>query len=161
MMEEGFTFWSDRLQIIALQNKSQFDKLCDKKEGKVVMKEITMDSLFNNGEVILWKKGYGYDLKLFNKTRKLAKELDLDIILMPDTDMENGFPMAFTNSERTVFLILAPRGFDGNDKVYSFASNWGTDSKENDKLKTENSELKFRLEKLKDIINQSGKEEKI
>jgi hypothetical protein len=155
-MEEGFTFWSDRSQIIALLSKSQFDKLLDQKwDKKPEMKEVIANSLFNNGEVILWKNNYGYDLKLFTKTKKLAKELELDTILMPDSDKE--FPMAFANSERSVFLILAPKMFDGNAEVQSFAKNWGVDSKGKDKLEADNNELKARLEKLKEIVNKEGK----
>jgi hypothetical protein len=158
-MEEGFTFWSDRSQIIALLSKSQFDKLLDQKwDKKPEMKEVSQAFLFDNNDIILWKKGYGYDLKLFTKIKKLAKELELNTILMPDSDKE--FPMAFANSERSVFLILAPKMFDGNDDVSAFARNWGIDSKEKDKFEADNNELKARLEKLKEIINQSGKEGK-
>jgi hypothetical protein len=178
-MEEGFTFWSDRLQIIALLDKAQFDKLLDQKwNKKPEMKEVVSNSLFNNGVVILWKNSYGYDLKLFTKIKKLAKELELDTILMPDSDKE--FPMAFANSERSVFLILAPKMFDGNAEVQSFASNWGSNPKGDSKIKeeldftrdvllkatkddlakacVERNELLNRLEKLKEIINQSEKE---
>lgn len=150
-MEEGFTFWSDRLQIIALLDKAQFDKLLNQKwDKKPEMKEVKMASLFNNGEVILWKNNYGYDLKLFTKIKKLAKELELDTILMPDSDKE--FPMAFANSERSVFLILAPRMFDGNAEVSSFAMNWNDKPKENNKIKEE-------LEFTRDVLLKATKDD--
>jgi hypothetical protein len=89
-------------------------------------------------------------LKLFTKIKKLAKELELDTILMPDSDKE--FPMAFTHSERSVFLILAPKMFDGNAEVRSFANNW------NDKSNGE-SEAKKELVFTRDVLLKATKDD--
>jgi len=115
-------FWRDRCCILALMDKDCYDWLITTKKGKIEMIEVTKDSLFRDEDTILWKRDYGYSLELWKRAEKIAKELDLGTILMPDS--EESFPMAFTDCFQKIFLVFAPRILSDDANVHQFIKNF-------------------------------------
>ena len=115
-------FWRDRCCILALMDKDCFEKFVIGKKGKTEIIEVRQDNLFRNEDTILWKRKYGYSIELWKRAEKIAKGLDLEIILMPDSEEE--FPMAFTDCERKIFLVYAPRILDDDENVHQFIKNF-------------------------------------
>jgi hypothetical protein len=103
MDKERGILWGNYNMVYALLSKEYFDKMLG--DRKVV--EVKKENIFTNGSIVLWKNTYGYPYDYFKKAQALAKMLEFDIMLFPDSETE--FPMFFTDSERTLYVTLAPR----------------------------------------------------
>lgn len=105
--------WADRLMVTAIMTESQLKKIdgIDNYTGKKpVFTKIDKKSLYNNGEYIIGGKNFGYDLKMFKDTEKLAKSLDECYeIFFPDIPCPCAFKCENRHTGKPIYVILAPR----------------------------------------------------